>query len=370
MSRVEIQGIGKHWGKEEALRDISFAVESGEIVAVVGPSGAGKSTLLKIIAGIEPPDEGKILVGGEDVTKKRSWDRQAAMVFESYVLYPQILVRDNIAFPLRAPAVKGEYGEEEIKRRVEEVSKLCEIDHLLDRLPAELSGGQRQRVALSRALVRDATAFLMDEPIAHLDAKLRHWLRAELRRWLANRDVPTLWATPDGIEAMAIADRIAVLVEREIVQIDTPRKIYSEPRNAAVAALLGEPAINLLNGTIDSEGLLRFEGFEDRPQNLNGGAPAAPGSVLLGIRPNKLRLTSATAPGALPAEVVGTEFGSRDGVVIVDLGGQLTRIVTRERILPKYGDSLGVEFGGSPVHLFEADGERDLLSTHELLHEA
>jgi multiple sugar transport system ATP-binding protein len=361
VSALELHEVGKRYGHDWALEDVSLQVAGGEVVAVIGPSGAGKSTLLKVAAGIERPTKGQVRLDGEDLAGRRSWHRHAAMVFESYVLYPHLSVADNIAFPLRAPAVAERYPQAEVSERVRRVAVLCEIDDLLERRPVELSGGQRQRVALSRALVRDPSIFLMDEPIAHLDAKLRHWLRGELRRWLGAREAPTLWATPDGIEAMAIADRIAVLVNGRIVQTGTPREVFSQPATEAVARLLGDPVMNVFDATLDEAATLRLDGAGDRPLRLavddsqrNGG-----GAVRVGVRPTSLRLAAAHAPTALPAEVIGTEYGSRDAVVIAQMAGTPMKVVTRERDVPGVGESIWIEWLGAEVHVFSTGGRRE-----------
>jgi len=296
----------------------------------------------------------------EDVTGARSWQREAAMVFESYVLYPHLSVAANIAFPLRAPALDGRYSEVEIAERVQNVATLCEIDDLLERRPVELSGGQRQRVALSRVLARDPSVFLMDEPIAHLDAKLRHRLRGELRRWLGEREAPTLWATPDGIEAMAVADRIAVLVDGQIVQTGAPREVFSQPATVAVARLLGDPVMNIFDATLDATAALRIDGAPDRPLRVvSDAAHNGHGAVRVGVRPTSMSIAAAQAPTALPATVIGTEYGSREAVVIAEMAGRPTKVVSHKRELPAVGESIWIEWLGAQVHVFSTGGRRE-----------
>jgi multiple sugar transport system ATP-binding protein len=359
MTALRLEGVTRRFDDIEAVRGLSLEAGPGEIVALLGPSGAGKSTTLRIAAGIDKPSDGRVVVDGVDVTKQHSWKRNAAMVFESYVLYPQLSVFDNIAFPLRAPAVRRRYDDAEIKRRVERVAKTTEIEPLLARKPAELSGGQRQRVALSRALVRDPSMFLLDEPIAHLDAKLRHWLRGELRRTLTARDVPTIWATPDGLEAMAVADRIALLVDGRVVQHGTPREVFSSPATAKAARLLGDPAMNVVNVTIDEAGEVRVGDLDEHRLRL-GAWTDAPGKADVGVRPAELRFADSDGPGRLPGEVISTEAGTRQTVVIARVGGEVMRVATRERVSMKASEQIWIDWSEATVHVFAADGEGQL----------
>lgn len=360
MSTLALRQVGKSFGKEPVLEDINLEVGPGEILALVGSSGAGKSTLLKIAAGVEDPTDGHVELDGVDMSTERAWKRQIAMVFESYVLYPLLSVRENIAFPLRAPAVRVRYSDEEVERRVQEMAEICQIEHLLARRPAELSGGQRQRVALCRALVRDPAAFLMDEPIAHLDAKLRHWLRGELRRLLTSRDAPTIWVTPDGVESLAIADRIAVLIDRKIVQVGTPQEVYRTPATVGVARLLGDLGMNILDGRAGEGGAVLFDGDAgDRLFVSNGTASLPEGPVKLGVRPSALRVRSEPGSTALPAEVIGTEKGSRQSVLIVSLAGdQSAKVIADKGELPEVGQRVYVDWEHAPVHVFSPDGAR------------
>ena len=364
MTSLRLDGVVRRYDDVEAVRGLDLEAGPGEIVALLGPSGAGKSTTLRIAAGIDKPDEGRVLVDGADVTKEHSWKRNAAMVFESYVLYPQLSVFDNIAFPLRAPATHGRYDEAEIRNRVERIAKIVEIERLLQRKPAELSGGQRQRVALSRALVRDPLVFLLDEPIAHLDAKLRHWLRGELRRMLTASEVPTIWATPDGLEAMAVADRIALIIDGRVVQHGTPREVFDSPATASAARLLGDPAMNVVEATIEAGGEVRIGDLDGHRLRLGrwSHAPAEPGTALVGVRPAELRLADGAAPGRLPAEVIAAEAGTRQTVVIARVGGQVTRVATRERISMKASEQTWIDWAGATIHVFAADGEGRLMT--------
>ncbi|TIS03389.1 MAG: ABC transporter ATP-binding protein [Mesorhizobium sp.] len=244
MADVQIQGVTKSFGETVAVSDLDLQIKDGEFVVLLGPTGAGKTTTLRLIAGLEWPDSGTIQIGGHDATGLSPAERDTAFVFQQYSLYPHLSVFDNLAFPLRSPARR--FPEEAIRRRVEEVARMVRIDHKLNNRSTRLSGGEMQRVAIGRALVRKPSIYLMDEPLSSLDAKLRADLRLELKRIQSELGATMLYVTHDQIEAMTMADRIGILSEGVLVQIGTPRAIYSEPANLHVAARLGQPAINLL----------------------------------------------------------------------------------------------------------------------------
>ncbi|RVB76937.1 MULTISPECIES: ABC transporter ATP-binding protein [unclassified Mesorhizobium] len=244
MADVHIQGVTKAFGEHIAVDALDLHVTDGEFVVLLGPTGAGKTTTLRLIAGLERPDTGSIHIGGRDATALSPAERDTAFVFQQYSLYPHLSVYDNLAFPLRSPARR--LGEDAVRRRVEEVAKMVRIHHKLNNRSTKLSGGEMQRVAIGRALVRKPSIYLMDEPLSSLDAKLRADLRLELKRIQAELGATMLYVTHDQIEAMTMADRIGILADGVLVQIGTPRTIYSEPANLHVAARLGQPAINLL----------------------------------------------------------------------------------------------------------------------------
>jgi multiple sugar transport system ATP-binding protein len=244
MADVSLRGVSKVFGETQAVEDLTLSIKDGEFVVLLGPTGAGKTTTLRLVAGLERPDSGSIVIDGRDVTKLEPAARDVAFVFQQYSLYPHLSVFENLAFPLRSPARK--LMEEEIKIRVAEVAKLVRIDHKLENRSTKLSGGEMQRVAIGRALVRKPAIYLMDEPLSSLDAKLRGDLRLELKRIQAELGSTMLYVTHDQIEAMTMANRIGILAEGRVVQIGTPREIYTEPANLHVAARLGQPAINLL----------------------------------------------------------------------------------------------------------------------------
>lgn len=244
MADVHIKGVTKSFGEHTAINNLNLQVKDGEFVVLLGPTGAGKTTTLRLIAGLERPDMGSIHIGGRDATALSPAERDTAFVFQQYSLYPHLSVYDNLAFPLRSPARR--FPEEAVRRRVEEVARMVRIHHKLDNRSTKLSGGEMQRVAIGRALVRKPSIYLMDEPLSSLDAKLRADLRLELKRIQAELGATMLYVTHDQIEAMTMADRIGILADGVLVQIGTPRTIYSEPANLHVAARLGQPAINLL----------------------------------------------------------------------------------------------------------------------------
>ncbi len=251
MAEVTLQGISKSFGHTSALRDVSVTVPDGGFVVLLGPTGAGKTTTLRLIAGLEKADSGTISIDGRVVDNETPAQRDVAMVFQQYSLYPHMTVRQNLAFPLRSPILKT--PEDEIERKVAAVAEVLHIPHKLDNKATELSGGEMQRVSIGRALVRDPSIYLMDEPLSSLDAKLRADLRIELKRIHAELAATLLYVTHDQIEAMTMATHVGVLDEGRLVQFGTPREVYENPRTAYVAARLGQPRINLLPAGILGE---------------------------------------------------------------------------------------------------------------------
>ena len=297
---ISLQGITKVYdGGVLAVDHVDLEIEEGEFMVFVGPSGCGKTTLLRLIAGLEEATEGSIFVGGDDVTNTRPQERDIAMVFQNYALYPHMTVRENLDFGLRLRKV----AKEERRRRVLEAAQTLGLDQLLERKPAALSGGQRQRVAIGRAMVREPAAFLMDEPLSNLDAKLRVFMRAALGRLHEQLGVTTVFVTHDQVEAMTLGQRVVVLRDGRVQQIDTPQNLFNAPANLFVAAFIGSPAMNLVEAQID-DGRIRFAGFELVPP---AGHDLPRGRVLLGIRPTDFEHTS-TADPALPRVRVRPEI--------------------------------------------------------------
>ncbi len=241
---LSLETLGKRYGDAAALTAVDIHAERGELVGITGPSGAGKTTICRLVSGIEAPSTGEIFLDGRCATRFPPQARNVAYMFESYALYPHLTVFDNIASPLRSPREAGRRDAAEFNRRIDEILDLTEMEALTARFPSELSGGQKQRVALCRTLVQNPAVYLLDEPISHLDAKLRHKLRGEIRRRQIERDVPTLWCTPDAMEALSVSDRVVVLIDGRVQQIDTPEAVYRTPANTKVAKLIGDPAMN------------------------------------------------------------------------------------------------------------------------------
>ncbi|SFN71266.1 multiple sugar transport system ATP-binding protein [Mesorhizobium sp. NFR06] len=335
MADVHIQGVTKSFGDTVAINDLDLQIKDGEFVVLLGPTGAGKTTTLRLIAGLERPDSGAIRIGGHDATALSPAERDTAFVFQQYSLYPHLSVFDNLAFPLRSPARR--FPEEAVRRRVEEVARMVRIDHKLNNRSTKLSGGEMQRVAIGRALVRKPAIYLMDEPLSSLDAKLRADLRLELKRIQSELGATMLYVTHDQIEAMTMADRIGILADGVLVQIGTPRAIYSQPANLHVAARLGQPAINLLPA-----GLLP-----------DGGAPA--GTTTIGARTEHLSIDKA-ANGHADGVVDWVEHLGDQNHLHVTVGAKkLVTLTDPDTPLAK-GDKVTIRYI-SPLY-FGSDGQR------------
>jgi multiple sugar transport system ATP-binding protein len=309
MAEIELENVTKVFsGDVVAIDDVSLRIEDGEFIALVGPSGCGKSTLLRAIAGLEEVTSGQISIGGRDVTDLAPRHRDIAMVFQSYALYPHMNVRDNLGYGLKVRRT----SKAEIRRRVEDVAAMLGLDNLLERKPAQLSGGQRQRVAMGRAIVRQPQAFLMDEPLSNLDAKLRVGMRASLAQLHQRLGVTTVYVTHDQVEAMTLGQRVAVMKDGHILQVDTPQRLYEQPRDVFVAGFIGSPAMNLVEATIDGDDIA-FGQFRVALEPTRRPVSSASGRVILGIRPESFE-DAAYAPGDLPAidvaVVVLEELGS------------------------------------------------------------
>ncbi|ESZ28355.1 ABC transporter ATP-binding protein [Mesorhizobium sp. M0761] len=335
MADVHIKGVTKSFGDHVAVNGLDLNIADGEFVVLLGPTGAGKTTTLRLIAGLERPDGGRIDIGGHDATTLSPAERDTAFVFQQYSLYPHLSVYDNLAFPLRSPARK--VPEDQIRRRVEEVAKMVRIHHKLANRSTKLSGGEMQRVAIGRALVRKPSIYLMDEPLSSLDAKLRADLRLELKRIQAELGATMLYVTHDQIEAMTMADRIGILNDGVLVQIGTPRTIYSEPANLHVAARLGQPAINLLPA-----GLLP-----------DGGAPT--GTKTIGARTEHLSIEK-TASGHADGVVDWVEHLGDQNHLHVTVGPKKLVTLTDPDTDLAEGDKVVIRYR-SPLY-FGADGQR------------
>src|SRR5436305_3171185 len=302
MAEITLDHVGKAFSGTTAVDDVSLEIADGEFLVLVGPSGCGKSTLLRLIAGLEEPTSGSIAIGGRDVTELAPRERDIAMVFQSYALYPHMTVRQNLGYGLKARKTP----KAEIAREVDGVAGLLGLSALLDRRPAELSGGQRQRVAMGRAIVRKPQAFLMDEPLSNLDAKLRVGMRASLAQLHRRLGTTTVYVTHDQVEAMTLGQRVAVMRDGRIVQADEPQRLYQEPNDLFVAAFIGSPAMNLVDARVDGDTVA----FGQYRAPLEAAPDAA--DLILGIRPENFE-DAAFAPGLPSIEVeveVVEELGS------------------------------------------------------------
>jgi len=335
MADVHIRSVSKSFGEQVAVDNLDLHIADGEFVVLLGPTGAGKTTTLRLIAGLERPDSGTIHIGGHNATTLSPAERDTAFVFQQYSLYPHLSVFDNLAFPLRSPARK--MPEEQIRRRVEEVARMVRIHHKLNNRSTKLSGGEMQRVAIGRALVRKPSIYLMDEPLSSLDAKLRADLRLELKRIQTELGATMLYVTHDQIEAMTMADRIGILNEGVLVQIGTPRNIYSEPANLHVAARLGQPAINLL-----PTGLLP-----------DGGTPA--GTKTIGARTEHLSIEKA-ANGHSDGVVDWVEHLGDQNHLHVTVGAKKLVTLTDPDTPLSKGDKVTIRYM-APLY-FGSDGQR------------
>lgn len=340
MAEISLRGVHKRFGDLTAIDGIDLDVADGELVVLLGPTGAGKTTTLRLIAGLEKPDQGEVRIGGRDVTGEPPAARDLAFVFQQYSLYPHMTAYDNLAFPLRAPGRRVEEGL--IREKVAEIAELLHIDHKLDSKATQLSGGEMQRVAIGRALVRDPAAYLMDEPLSSLDAKLRSELRLELKRIHRELGATIVYVTHDQIEAMTMADRIGVLREGRLVQVGAPREIYEAPRNVYVASRLGSPAMNLLPGDLLP--------VEDKPA----------GTVTVGVRTEHLHIGRAQEGNGMGTVQRIEHLGDQNHIhlemgahTLVTLADPMSELHTGDRI------DIRLE---SPL-FFDREGERIAVGT-------
>jgi multiple sugar transport system ATP-binding protein len=353
--------------KHSALNNVSFECTDGEFLAILGQVGAGKTTLLRVISGLENVTRGEVYIGDQLVNQLSPEERNTAMVFETYALYPHFSVFDNIAFPLRAPRLKPRLSSEEIRNRVLSVAKMLQIADLLDRRPWQLSGGQRQRVALGRALVRNPEVFLMDEPLAHLDAKLRHHMRGELKRLQKDIAITTIYATPDYMEAMAMADHVVFLHKGEVHQYGTPADIFERPASILVAQMVGDPPMNLLEveiGWTDGRFRLKTKTFAlDAPSHLNPLLQRLQGQdrLILGIRPTDL-VPSLEPNEEYPIMGIVHVFEPLGANTILNLrvGSDMISVKAMGTLPVGFDDKVWLKVRPESIHLFEARTGRRL----------
>ncbi|WHH61118.1 ABC transporter ATP-binding protein [Petroclostridium sp. X23] len=350
MAHIELCNITKRFKKITALDNISLDVKDKEFFVLFGPAGAGKTTILKTIAGVEFPDGGHVKMDGRIMNLIEPAKRNVSMVFENYALYPHISVYDNIASPMRSPLYKKD--EEHIKKEVYRVASMMKIDHLMERLPSQLSNGQRQRVALGRCIVREPNVFLMDEPLAHLDAKLRHFMRAELKEMQCSFDTTTIYVTHDYLEAMSLGDRIGIINEGRIEQIGTSDEVYYTPANEFVAKLMGEPEVNIFKvNLINQNNRLKvkmlgqeklFDIQEDAAKVL---LKHHSNEVDLGIRGIDIDLSfSKKDDEYMHGTVYSLEPIGNKSVLIVDVNGQLIRLIAPNDLKADLDSDIFIKF--------------------------
>ncbi|WP_299952028.1 ABC transporter ATP-binding protein [uncultured Ruegeria sp.] len=344
MKHIILDGLGKAYGAVEIFRDLNLEIEQGEFVVLVGPSGCGKSTLLRLIAGLEDITSGNLLIGDERVNNKPAKQRDIAMVFQSYALYPHMKVADNMSFALRLSKV----SKAERARRVEEAADILGLTELLDRLPRDLSGGQRQRVAMGRAIVRDPQAFLFDEPLSNLDAKLRHKMRGEIRKLHQRLGRTMVYVTHDQTEAMTMADRIVVMHGGRIEQVGAPRDLYGDPDNLFVAGFIGTPEINRFPGRIEG-GSVQLECGVSFPMDLTSNIRAG-SEIICGFRPQHVSIAS-EGPNA---EVTLVEPTGEGQEMLVRVGSQEVTIVANEQSDVRIGQQVKLGFDTSKALIFDS----------------
>ncbi|MGI9333819.1 MAG: ABC transporter ATP-binding protein [Gammaproteobacteria bacterium] len=346
--QLKVHELNKWFGKEHVVRDLSLEIQPGELLVLLGPSGCGKTTALRMVAGLEKADSGTISIGDNDVTDVLPKYRDVAMVFQSYALYPHKTVAENIGFPLKVRGVT----KTEQATAIRDAAAQVHMEHLLARYPRELSGGQRQRVALARAIVRRPTVFLMDEPLSNLDAKLRGYMRAELKHMQHELGVTTVYVTHDQIEAMTLAHRVAVMDHGVLQQIGTPREIYDHPANQFVAGFMGSPPMNFIEGEISG---VAFEGPGIRLPVANAGYS---GKAVLGFRPEEAEIVAPGA-GVFDTRVYASELTGDHTLVTIVVAGEPLAVKMPKEFEADFETPVAVRFPPDRCFFFEAgSGER------------
>jgi multiple sugar transport system ATP-binding protein len=340
--RISLSDVRKSFGPVEVVKGLNLDVEDGEFLVLLGASGSGKTTALRMIAGLEAVSDGRIAIGGRDVTHVLPKYRDVAMVFQSYALYPHKTVFDNIAYPL---AVRKR-PKADIEAAVKDVARQVQLDALLDRYPRQLSGGQRQRVALARAIIRRPAAFLMDEPLSNLDAKLRGHMRAELKHMQHKLGITTIYVTHDQIEAMTLAHRVAVLERGVLQQLDTPANIYNRPANLFVAGFIGSPPMNFLDGELVDG---RFSAVAG---SFGTTSRATRTQAVAGIRPEDCRV-AAPSDGQIAGDVYATELIGDHTLVTCRCGGEMVTVKADKEFDRSVGEAIGVALAPRAIHLFD-----------------
>lgn len=354
---ILLEKLSKHFGGVKAVDNINLEIKDGEFISLVGPSGCGKTTSLRLIAGLETPTSGEIYFDGKTVSRVPPGRRNVAMVFQSYAIYPHMTVLDNIAFPLEARGV----AKKERVKMAKEAAEFVQIEELLNRKPAQLSGGQRQRVALARAIVRQPSVYLMDEPLSNLDAKLRVFMRAELKRMHQKLKVTTIYVTHDQVEAMAMSDRVAVLNEGVLQQVGTPDELYSCPGNQWVAGFIGSPPMNLIECTLTERDGVKYlsigefgiplgDGLADELRKRVTGA-----NLVFGVRPEHLAVHREPKADSLEAEVYAVEPLGEYAIVDVMLQDKLIKAKTAAGFTAPVGSKAYLTFDKEAVYIYDQE---------------
>ena len=348
MSKVVLKNITKRWGDAIGVDNQSLEIKDKEFFVLLGPSGCGKTTTMRMIAGLEEPTEGEIWIGDRMVNDDLPKDRDVAMVFQNYGLYPHMNVYDNIAYPLKVRKT----AKSEVRERVEHAAAQVELSDFLDRKPKALSGGQRQRVALARAIVRTPTVFLMDEPLSNLDAKLRVTMRAELKHLSHELQITTVYVTHDQIEAMTLADRIAIMKDGVVMQLGTPDEIYNDPANLFVASFIGSPAMNLINGSLDNGAFVTTGGAK-----LIETGTGSRDRVVIGVRVEDF-IVSDAGEGDIDVPVYALENTGESVLITTQFGDQRVTAKGDRHFRKEIGERVGLRVNPDHLYLFDPDTEQ------------
>lgn len=352
MANVILKKLTKSFGKTEVLHGIDLDVKDGEFIVFVGPSGCGKSTTLRLLAGLDEVTSGEIIIGDQIVNHLEPKERNIAMVFQNYAIYPHMSVRKNIGFGLRT----SKLSKPDREKRIDEVAEILSMTDLLDRRPSQLSGGQRQRVAIGRAMVRDPSVFLFDEPLSNLDAQLRTQMRLEIKKLHQDVGTTIIFVTHDQVEAMTLADRIVIMKDGHIQQVGTPSEVYQHPKNTFVAQFIGAPSMNMLEGKLVDEGVQLTDGvlINCHPKGMKNKVPSA-SKVTIGIRPNALKLAENEDSILFEGRVSIVEPLGAEALIYVDLGFAEVIATVQGYTHPKTGDVVKLTAPDEEIHFFDTE---------------
>jgi multiple sugar transport system ATP-binding protein len=365
MASIALRDVWKSYRDVHALQGLDFETGEGELFCLLGPSGAGKTTTLRAIAGVEKPDKGDILLDGQSIVGLLPRERDIALAFENYALYPQLTVYENLQFPLQVPFRKKTISDQEQRQRIEWVADLLNISELLERFPRELSGGQRQLVGLGRVLVRKPRTYLLDEPIAHLDAKLRHRMRAELKKIQRELGITTIYSTPDQLEALSMADKIAVINQGKIEQLGSTEEVYNQPDNVFVARFVGDPPMNIVETALGPDGFVvdgdvkfQFDVPDQAPESIYH--EEHNGKILVGIRPKDIKLLPGEAgdKAHTQGKVHGLDTLGQTCIVSLMVGKREVKAKMATADAPEIDDVVSLTLDLTELHYFDAGTER------------